>query len=44
MEIRFYACDSGMLKSEIWAGLLGGPVSHIVAFTAHPFEPFAISV
>lgn len=46
--IRFYARDSGLLKFKIQAGLLGRPVSHavrrLVAFTFHPFEPFAISV
>ena len=45
---RFYARDSGLLKFKIQAGLLGRPVSHavrrLVAFTFHPFEPFAISV
>lgn len=37
-----------MLKFEIQAGLLGRPINHtvrrLVAFTFHPFEPFAISV
>nr|XP_014340363.1 PREDICTED: DET1 homolog [Latimeria chalumnae] len=46
--IRFYARDSGLLKFKIQAGLLGRPVNHtvrrLVAFTFHPFEPFAISV
>ncbi|XP_056138089.1 DET1 homolog isoform X2 [Lampris incognitus] len=46
--IRFYARDSGLLKFKIQAGLLGWPVNHavrrLVAFTFHPFEPFAISV
>uniref|UniRef100_A0A8C2UDL1 DET1 partner of COP1 E3 ubiquitin ligase n=3 Tax=Sauria TaxID=32561 RepID=A0A8C2UDL1_COTJA len=46
--IRFYARDSGLLKFEIQAGLLGRPINHtvrrLVAFTFHPFEPFAISV
>lgn len=45
---RFYARDSGLLKFEIQAGLLGRPINHtvrrLVAFTFHPFEPFAISV
>lgn len=45
---RFYARDSGLLKFKIQAGLLGRPVNHavrrLVAFTFHPFEPFAISV
>lgn len=48
LVFRFYARDSGLLKFEIQAGLLGRPVSHtvrrLVAFTFHPFEPFAISV
>ncbi|XP_061629916.1 DET1 homolog isoform X3 [Phyllopteryx taeniolatus] len=46
--IRFYARDSGLLKFKIQAGLLGRPFNHavrrLVAFTFHPFEPFAISV
>uniref|UniRef100_A0A3B3UHV9 DET1 partner of COP1 E3 ubiquitin ligase n=1 Tax=Poecilia latipinna TaxID=48699 RepID=A0A3B3UHV9_9TELE len=46
--IRFYARDAGLLKFKIQAGLLGRPVNHavrrLVAFTFHPFEPFAISV
>uniref|UniRef100_A0AAZ3QGK5 DET1 partner of COP1 E3 ubiquitin ligase n=1 Tax=Oncorhynchus tshawytscha TaxID=74940 RepID=A0AAZ3QGK5_ONCTS len=46
--IRFYARDSGLLKFKIQAGLLGRPINHavrrLVAFTFHPFEPFAISV
>ncbi|KAI5090943.1 DET1-like isoform X1 [Silurus meridionalis] len=44
----FYARDSGLLKFKIQAGLLGRPINHavrrLVAFTFHPFEPFAISV
>ncbi|XP_041966715.1 DET1 homolog isoform X2 [Alosa alosa] len=48
VQRRFYARDSGLLKFKIQAGLLGRPVSHavrrLVAFTFHPFEPFAISV
>ncbi|KAL1787643.1 DET1-like isoform X4 [Sigmodon hispidus] len=45
--IRFYALDSSLLKFEIQAGLLRRPINHtvrrLVAFTFHPFEPFAIS-
>ncbi|XP_045152446.1 DET1 homolog isoform X3 [Echinops telfairi] len=48
IQRRFYARDSGLLKFEIQAGLLGRPINHtvrrLVAFTFHPFEPFAISV
>eukprot|EP00064_Thunnus_orientalis_P007300 superscaffoldBa00000800_g7320 len=48
VQRRFYARDSGLLKFKIQAGLLGRPVNHavrrLVAFTFHPFEPFAISV
>lgn len=48
LVFRFYARDSGLLKFEIQAGLLGRPINHtvrrLVAFTFHPFEPFAISV
>lgn len=48
LPFRFYARDSGLLKFEIQAGLLGRPINHtvrrLVAFTFHPFEPFAISV
>lgn len=46
---RFYARDSGLLKFKIHAGIVGSkspPPSarRLVAFTFHPFEPFAISV
>lgn len=48
VNYRFYARDSGLLKFKIQAGLLGRPINHavrrLVAFTFHPFEPFAISV
>ncbi|XP_073919763.1 DET1 homolog isoform X2 [Castor canadensis] len=48
IQSRFYARDSGLLKFEIQAGLLGRPTTHVlrrlVAFAFHPFEPFAISV
>ncbi|XP_077989109.1 DET1 homolog [Glandiceps talaboti] len=46
--IRFYARDSGLLKFKIHAGVLGRPspptARRLVAFTFHPYEPFAISV
>ncbi|XP_070542911.1 DET1 homolog [Ptychodera flava] len=46
--IRFYARDSGLLKFKIHAGVLGRPTPptarRLVAFTFHPYEPFAISV
>ncbi|XP_795871.1 DET1 homolog [Strongylocentrotus purpuratus] len=46
--IRFYARDSGILKFKIHAGLVGRPsppsARRLVAFTFHPYEPFAISV
>ncbi|XP_055937757.1 DET1 homolog [Argiope bruennichi] len=46
--IRFYARDSGLLRFKIYAGVHGKnhPVSarRLVAFTFHPFDPFAISV
>lgn len=47
--VRFYARDSGLLKFKIHAGIVGSkspPPSarRLVAFTFHPFEPFAISV
>nr|XP_039255218.1 DET1 homolog [Styela clava] len=46
--IRFYARDSGILKFRIYAGKGGShPATssrRLVAFTFHPFEPFAISV
>jgi de-etiolated-1 len=46
--LRFYARDSGLLKFQIYAGVLGKspPPSarRLVAFTFHPTDPFAISV
>lgn len=46
--IRFYARDSGFLRFKIYAGLQGRsmPIStrKLVAFTFHPFDPFALSV
>ncbi|CAM1311227.1 DET1 (predicted) [Pycnogonum litorale] len=46
--IRFYARDSGILKFKIHAGVLGRSVPasarRLVAFTFHPYDPFAISV
>ncbi|CAH1796500.1 unnamed protein product [Owenia fusiformis] len=46
--IRFYARDSGLLKFKIHAGMASRNPSasarRLVAFTFHPFEPFAISV
>ncbi|XP_038073823.1 DET1 homolog [Patiria miniata] len=46
--IRFYSRDSGILKFKIHAGMLGRPsppsARRLVAFTFHPYEPFAISV
>ncbi|ELU14951.1 hypothetical protein CAPTEDRAFT_208808 [Capitella teleta] len=46
--IRFYARDSGLLKFKIHTGLLHRnptpTARRLVAFTFHPFEPFAISV
>ncbi|XP_076337867.1 de-etiolated protein 1 abo isoform X1 [Tachypleus tridentatus] len=46
--IRFYARDSGLLKFKIHAGLQGHnpppAARRLVAFTFHPFDPFAISV
>ncbi|XP_015911482.1 DET1 homolog [Parasteatoda tepidariorum] len=46
--IRFYARDSGLLRYKIYAGVHGKnhPVSarRLVAFTFHPYDPFAISV
>uniref|UniRef100_A0A1B0C8B4 Uncharacterized protein n=1 Tax=Lutzomyia longipalpis TaxID=7200 RepID=A0A1B0C8B4_LUTLO len=46
--IRFFARDSGFLKFRIFPGLQGKylqPSSrHLVAFTFHPTDPFAISV
>ena len=45
---RFYARDSALLKFRIYAGVLGKnpppTARRLVAFTFHPFEPFAISV
>ncbi|XP_014786466.1 DET1 homolog [Octopus bimaculoides] len=46
--IRFYARDSGLLKFKIYAGLQGRnpppTARRLVAFTFHPYEPFAISI
>ena len=46
--IKFYSRESGILKFQIRAGLVSntGNLSSrkLVAFTFHPFEPFAISV
>lgn len=45
--IRFFARDSGLLKFRIYPGLQDRrtqPGRRLVAFTFHPFEPFAISV
>lgn len=45
--IRFFGRDSGLLKFRIYPGLQdrrSQPVRRLVAFTFHPFEPFAISV
>lgn len=46
--IRFYARDSGLLRYKIYAGVQGknAPVTarRLVAFTFHPYDPFAISV
>ncbi|KAK7496836.1 hypothetical protein BaRGS_00011816 [Batillaria attramentaria] len=45
--IRFYARDSGLLRFKIFTGAVhrAPPTSRrLVAFTFHPFEPFAISV
>ncbi|XP_078687648.1 DET1 homolog [Branchiostoma floridae x Branchiostoma belcheri] len=46
--IRFYARDSGLLKFKIQAGMPGRQTPptarRLVAFTFHPYEPFAISV
>ena len=46
---RFYARDSGLLKFKIHTGVVGGKspppnARRLVAFTFHPWEPFAISV
>lgn len=46
--IRFYTRDSGLLKFKIHAGVLGRnpppTARRLVAFTFHPYDPFAISV
>lgn len=45
--IRFFARDSGLLKFRICPGLQdrrSQPSRRLVAFTFHPYEPFAISV
>lgn len=46
--IRFYARDSGLLKFKIYPGMQTernlSNARQLVAFTFHPFEPFAISV
>jgi len=46
--IRFYSRKSGLLMFKIHAGVLGRPIPpttrRLVAFTFHPFYPFAISV
>lgn len=46
--IRFYARDSGLLKFKIYAGVQGRnpppAARRLVAFTFHPYDPFAISV
>lgn len=46
--IRFYARDSGLLRFKIYAGVQGKnhppTARRLVAFTFHPFDPFAISV
>eukprot|EP00112_Aurelia_sp_Birch-Aquarium-sp1_P026261 Seg9203.1 transcript_id=Seg9203.1/GoldUCD/mRNA.D3Y31 product="hypothetical protein" protein_id=Seg9203.1/GoldUCD/D3Y31 len=46
--IRFYSRNSGLLMFKIHAGVLGRPIPptarRLVAFTFHPFYPFAISV
>lgn len=45
--IRFFGRDSGLLKFRIYPGLQDRrtqPGRRLVAFTFHPFEPFAISV
>lgn len=45
---RFYARDSGILRFKIFPGLLtrssSSSLRRLVAFTFHPYEPFAISV
>ncbi|XP_002154058.2 DET1 homolog [Hydra vulgaris] len=46
--IRFYSRDTGLLKYKIFAGVQGRNMTQVarrlVAFTYHPFYPFAISV
>lgn len=44
--IRYYARDSGLLRFKIFAGTRYPPPAarRLVAFTFHPFDPFAISV
>lgn len=45
--IRFYGRESGLLKFCLEAGgrlLFPPPHRHLVAFTFHPYDPFAISV
>ncbi|KAI1301659.1 DET1 -like protein [Halotydeus destructor] len=46
--IRFFARDSGLLRFKIFAGLQSRQQAQsarrLVAFTFHPFDPFAISV
>ncbi|XP_057291122.1 DET1 homolog [Hydractinia symbiolongicarpus] len=46
--IRFYCRDTGLLKYKIYAGVHGRALPptgrRLVAFTFHPFYPFAISV
>lgn len=46
--IRFYARDSGILRFKIYAGVQGRnpppAARRLVAFTFHPYDPFAISV
>lgn len=46
--IRFYARDSGLLRFKIYAGVQGRnpppAARRLVAFTFHPYDPFAISV
>ncbi|XP_014253639.1 DET1 homolog [Cimex lectularius] len=46
--IRFYSRQSGLLKFQIYAGVIGRSpppaARRLVAFTFHPTEPFAISV
>lgn len=46
--IRFFARDSGLLKFKIYPGVLDRnpppTARRLVAFTFHPYDPFAISV